>query len=292
MTAHNLQFMGEDAAASSYDKATVAVIPFPYEGGVSYGKGTSGGPDAIIYASSQVELYDEILFDEPYKTGIFTVPSPEMPDSAEGMIDLIYRSTKLLIEDGKFVVLFGGDHSISSGYARALKEKYGRLSVIQFDAHADLRDSYNGSQLSHASVMARVREITPDTLQIGIRSLCADEARLIKDESLQVCTMRNLRRGNFDLDSAIEMLPDPVFITFDVDAFDLSVIRSTGTPEPGGLTWDETMDILEKISKSKKVVGFDVVELSADENDNCSAFAAAKLAYRMIGLFKGSMPLR
>lgn len=281
MRPHSLQFMGADAAVS-FENAQTVVLPFPYEGGVSYGKGTAGGPDAILHASAYVELYDELLGWEPYKDGIFTATAPEIPESPEAMIKVLHDELQNLIKKDKFVVLLGGDHSISPAYAQVLNKKFGRLSVIQFDAHADLRSSYDGSPLSHACAMARIREITPDTLQIGIRSLCVEEAELIKKESLQVCMMRELRDGSFDLRKAILALPDPVFITFDVDVFDWSVVRSTGTPEPGGMTWDEVTNVLKMISESRQIAGFDIVELSADENDPNSAFAVAKLVYRMI----------
>ena len=180
-------------------------------------------------------------------------------------------------------MLLGGDHSISPGFLRALCEEYGTLSVIQIDAHADLRDSYQGSKFSHACVMARIRELTPHTLQIGIRSMSFEEAQRVEREDLPVCTMSDFRRGKFDMDAALENLPDPVFITVDVDVFDWSVIMSTGTPEPGGFTWDEAMDLLKNIFAHKRVVGFDVVELSYSETDKNSAFAVAKLIYKMLG---------
>lgn len=284
MKAHHFPFMGEEAT-SSFHAARIVVLPFPYEGGVSFGKGTSSGPDAILKASAYVELYDELLRCEPHREGIFTALPTNTPGTPEGMIDTLHSTLRELINQDKFVVLLGGDHSISSAYARALQEKFGRISVIQFDAHADLRDSYEGSRLSHACVMSRIREMTNDTLQIGVRSLSVGEAGLIETESIQVCMMSQLRDNTFDIRRAIEMLPDPVFVTFDVDVFDWSVVRSTGTPEPGGMTWDEVADVLQMISSSRCVAGFDVVELIDDSNDPHSAFAVAKLAYRMMGMF-------
>ncbi len=285
MRLYKKQFLGLELESEkiSFENASVIVVPFNYEGGVSYGKGAGKGADAIIDASYYVELYDEVLDSEPYKAGIATVEPPLLPCEHKLMIRTVYETVKSLLDKDKFVVSIGGDHSITSGYCKALKEKYGRFSVIQFDAHADLRDSYEGSEYSHACVMSRIREMTYDTFQIGIRSLSKKEALRIKNENIPVCFMHEYRKAVTDIDSYIRKLPNPVFITFDVDVFDWSVIRSTGTPEPGGFLWDEVLSLLQKIFSMKKVVGFDVVELSYNENDNNSAFAAAKLIYKMIG---------
>lgn len=180
-------------------------------------------------------------------------------------------------------MILGGDHSISSGAIKALHEKYPTLSCIQLDAHADLRDVFEGSKLSHGCTMARIREITPHAVQIGIRALSLEEARRIEAERLSVCTMHEYRKRTFDIDHAIAELPDPVFVTVDADAFDLSVFQSTGTPVPGGFTWDEGLDLLQNIFMTKNVIGFDLVELSYAEHDHNSAFSAASLIYKMLG---------
>lgn len=286
---HAIQFLGNNVAKPEHEKAAVAILPFPYEGGVSYGKGTAKAPQAVLEASPYLELYDEVLKAEPYLVGIVTVAEPDIPQEPEGMIRTVYRHTSQFLQQDKFVILLGGDHSISSGYARALKEKYGQLSVIQIDAHSDLRDEYEGSKLSHACVMARIRELTPHTLQIGIRSMSIEEARLVEREGLNLITMHDYRASRFDLNAYLYALPDPVYITFDVDAFDWSVVWSTGTPEPGGFLWDETMVLLQEIFACKNVVGADVVELSHTDFDNNSPFAIAKLIYKIIG-FKFYLP--
>jgi len=280
---YHKQFLGINPDFTNLENSAVTILPFPYEGGVSYGKGTGEAPDAIIDASGFLELYDEVLEKEIYRIGISTVNPPPISTKHEQMIQQIFDATKALLDLNKYVVVIGGDHSISSGYFKALKSKYKNLSCIQIDAHADLRDSYEGSKLSHASVMARIREMTEHTLQIGIRSMSVEEAEIVNYKNIQVCTMYNYRKGKFDIDAALNKLPDPVFITFDVDAFDWSVILTTGTPEPGGFLWDEAMDLLYKIFMKKNVVGFDVVELSSQKGDNNSPFAAAKLIYKMIG---------
>lgn len=276
-------FLGPDVDHPSFEDATFVLIPVPYEGGVSYGTGTAQAPDAVLKASAYLELYDEVLNCEPYHAGIVTLESPDIPDDDEVMFSTIYTVTNALLDKDKFVILLGGDHSITSGYYKSLHDKYGPVSVIQLDAHADLRDSYEGSKLSHACTMSRIREYTQDTLQIGIRSMSIEEAERVKAENINLCTMHDYRSGKFDLDTALGNLSDPVFITFDVDVFDWSVLASTGTPEPGGFLWDEAMVLLQKIFTMKNVVGFDVVELAYNENDRNSPFAVAKLIYKMIG---------
>ena len=277
------QFLDLDAEFAEFKTAAVAILPVPYEGGITYGVGTAKGPDAVINASQHLELYDEILKAEPFRMGIATLMPLKSSSDPKDVYVAIYRCSKAVVKENKFMVLLGGDHSVSMGYFQALQEKYPLLSVIQLDAHADLRDKYKGNPFSHACVMSRMREITPHTLQIGIRSMSLDEARRIERENLAVCTMADYRSGNFDIEAEISLLPDAVYLTVDVDVFDWSVIRSTGTPEPGGLLWDESLHLLEKIFMQKNVVGFDIVELSGESNDRNSAFAVAKLIYKMLG---------
>ncbi|MBU4445909.1 agmatinase [bacterium] len=283
MKLYSKQFLGLEAEFTSFEKAAVVLVPFPYEGGVSYGLGTAKAPDAILDASCYLELYDEVLDDQPYRIGITTVNPPKIANNPADMIQTIYETTLFFLNQDKFVILIGGDHSITFGYFKAIKEKYGQVSVIQLDAHADLRNTYEGSPWSHACVMSRIREITAHTLQIGIRSLSAKEAALVKKENISLCTMHQFRQRRFDLEAALNLLPDPVFLTVDADVFDWSVIMSTGTPEPGGLLWDEGVSLLQKIFMQKNVIGFDFVELSYQENDRNSPYAAAKMIYKMIG---------
>jgi agmatinase len=265
------------------DQSAVAVLPVPYEGGVSYGRGAAQAPSAVLDASRYLELYDEVLKAEPYRVGITTISPPMIPQDQAEAIEVIYRTVKTLLDQDKFVVVIGGDHSISSAFAKALHERHGSISVVQIDAHADLRDSYDGSVLSHASVMSRIREVTAHTLQVGIRSLSREEAERVEREGLALCTMHDFRQGTFDLDSALKLLPDPVFLTLDVDALDWSVVFSTGTPEPGGFLWDEAIQLLARIFSAKDVIGFDVVELAYSQADRNSPFAVAKLIYKLIG---------
>jgi N1-aminopropylagmatine ureohydrolase len=277
------QFLNPEFEFTEYHTAAVAIVPVPYEGGVSYGTGTAQAPDAVIDASNHLELYDEMLDAEPYRMGIATVVSPEIFADAERTQASVHAIIKTLIDDEKFVVMLGGDHSLSSGCVKALREKHHQLSVIQLDAHSDLRDTFEDSPYSHACAMSRIRELTENTLQIGIRSMSVAEARRIEKEKLPVCTMAAYRNRKFDINAALDALSEPVYLTVDVDVFDWSVIRSTGTPEPGGLLWDEAVALLHQIFMRKDIVGIDVVELCGDPNDRNSAFAVAKLIYKMLG---------
>lgn len=284
MKPNETSFLGLDSALREFSSAKVAVVPYGYEGGVSYGRGTAAAPAAVIEASQHLELYDETLDAEPCQVGITTIAQPEIDDDPEAMLDTLEVLAGELMDQGKFVVVIGGDHSITTGYARALAKRSDNFGVLQLDAHADLRDSYEGNPLSHACTMARVREITPHTLQIGIRSMSLEEVRRVEREKLAFCTMERFRRGKFDLTKELASLPENLFITLDVDVFDWSVIASTGTPEPGGMVWDEAIDLLEVVFHNKTVIGFDVVELVHRNNDPNSTFAAAKLIYKMIGM--------
>ncbi|MBN1256079.1 MAG: agmatinase [Planctomycetes bacterium] len=273
-------FLNPDPLPAS--EAKFGVLPFGFEGTVSYGAGTSQGPRAILEASAQVEFYDETLACEPCRAGIITYPEPILPENPGEAVSAVREATAAILQDGRLPVVLGGEHSISLGVYQALSEKYPGLGVIQFDAHADLREEYQGTPYSHASVMARIREETRDVLQLGIRSLSLEEAERISANSYAVGLMKNLRGQTFDVKAALAKLPEKVFITFDVDALDLSLVRSTGTPEPGGFTWDEINALLELIFDQKQVVGFDLVELC--DGDAPSAYTIAKLAYRMMGL--------
>ena len=284
LRSHPTPFLGKAEASETLEKARVVVLPFGYEGGISYGRGAADAPEAVLQASRYLELYDEDLDVETHRIGIFTPASPEIAGNSRQMAIQLQGAIEDLLDAGKFIVVVGGDHSITNGYFAALSGRHDAFGVIQLDAHADLRESYDGSALSHACTMARALEYTPHTLQIGIRSLSAEEARRAKSRNLALYTMRDWRGGRINMDAALARLPDKVFLTLDVDVFDWSVIASTGTPEPGGCSWDEAMDLLEVIFTAKEVVGMDVVELSYTPGDRNSPFAVAKLIYKMIGM--------
>jgi agmatinase len=283
MNLNDIAFLLPPDEAPDLERASVVIVPFPYEGGISYGTGTAGAPQAVLEASQQLEFYDEVLDTEPCRVGIATLAAPQVPMQADGMVALLEGIVDDLLQKQKFVVVLGGDHSITNGYIKALRRHRDDFGVIQLDAHADLRESYNGSPLSHACVMSRIRELTHHTLQIGIRSMSSVEGALVKKQNIPLCTMDQWRSGRFDLDAALAGLPQKVFITLDVDVFDWSVIASTGTPEPGGMLWHDMLFLLRTIFATKEVIGFDVVELSYREHDANSPFAVAKLIYKMIG---------
>lgn len=292
MKTHSRTFLDLGPELSDLESAAAVLLPVPYEGGVSWGRGAALAPDAVIRASAELEMYDEALRFEPCRMGIATLSAPEDLSGPEAMINAVRSSTGAVLERGGFPVILGGDHSVSVGVFQELHARGKRLSVIQIDAHADLRDHYQGNRLSHACTMARIREHTSDTLQIGIRSMSREEADRITREGIQVCTMEAFRSGGFDLEGAIRRLADPVFLTLDVDALDWSVVRSTGTPEPGGFFWHEILGLVQTLFHEREVVGFDVVELSQDPPDRNSAFAVAKLVYKMLGFKLASLVAR
>ncbi|MEI7811372.1 MAG: agmatinase [Ignavibacteria bacterium] len=272
---------------SSYKTSQIAVLSAPFEKTVSYGHGTKNGPKGILKASHYVEFYDEETGRElVFEKGICTLtPLNFSKMSIEKSFSLIYDKVKKLIEDGKFVVTLGGEHSVSIAPVKAHLEKFTNLSILQFDAHSDLRDSYEGSAHSHASVMARVAELTKDIVQVGIRAQCADEAKFIKENNINTFYMRDIRSGKHGKEwenSVVKTLKENVYITFDVDAFDPSFMPSTGTPEPGGLFWDETMNLLKKAGQTKNIVGFDIVELAPVKGNTSSDFVVAKLIYKIL----------
>ncbi len=283
MLANTKCFLDFDPLFADYENSAVVLVPVPYEGGVSAGKGAAGAPDAVIEASGLLELYDEILDAEPYRAGIFTATPLPVSGSGVEVAQEVRSAVSEILGSGRFPVVLGGDHSITPGAVQGVAEHYSSLGVIQLDAHADLRSEYDGSRESHACVMARVREITRETLQVGIRSMSIEEARLAARDRLALFTMNRIRTGGFDPLTVLRALPKNVYITVDVDVFDWSVIASTGTPEPGGMFWDETLELLSKVFSTKNVVGFDVVELSCTEWDRNSPFAVAKLIYKMVG---------
>ncbi len=279
-------FLAIDEKYSSFENSEIVIQSVPYEKTVSYGKGTSKGPKAILKASHYVEFFDEELNRELcFEKGIAAL-SPlnlEKLPPAEA-IKKIYESTKNLLNKNKFVVTLGGEHTISQAPIKAFLEKYPDLTVLQFDAHSDLRNSYEGTKYSHASVMARVAEMTKSIVHVGIRAQCKEEYEFIKSNGIAAFYARDIFSSVSDKwhKDVINALGKNVYITFDVDGFDPSLLPATGTPEPGGLFWDNTMNLLKKIGESKNIVGFDVVELAPSKAHPASDFIAAKLVYKML----------
>jgi len=273
-------FMGVRPA--NFDNARIIVLPFPYEGTVTYGSGTQNAPKAIIEASSHVEFYDDELNYEPYSLGIHTLP--EMKTNFNSPDDMFQSTHKLgirLAESGKLIIMLGGEHSITPGMVSAFAKVYDRISVLQLDAHSDLRNTYNGSRYNHACAMRRVIEYCP-AVQVGIRSLSLSEKRFIDRMQLPVFFMRDMRHSDW-MDDAIDKLSGNVYVTLDLDVFDPSIMPSVGTPEPDGMLWNEITTFLRKLADMRKIIGFDVVELSPQKGNIAPDFLTAKLIYKMIG---------
>ncbi|MEA3560632.1 MAG: agmatinase [Candidatus Omnitrophota bacterium] len=280
-------FCGLEPEYSSWKSSKVAVLPAPYEATVTYRPGTAKGPKAIIKASGQVELYDEELEKETYKIGINTLDEPVLAGfSPEEMVDKIHRLGSEMIDSGKFPVLLGGEHTVSIGMARVLGRKYSDLSIIQFDAHADLRDSYEGSFFNHACTGRRLRELAP-VITIGVRNLSREGAEFIDKTAARIVSAEQTIKHPQDCKNIISSLGENIYITIDLDVLDPSIMPAVGTPEPGGLGWYDIISLLSTIASSKKIVGFDVVELAPIPDEVYSDFLAAKLVYRLLGyIFK------
>jgi len=280
-------FLGLEKKYSTYENSNIVILQAPFEKTVSYGKGTKNGPKEILKASHYVEFFDEELNREIcFEKGIATFEEIKLGKaSAKKEIDRIYKEVKKQIKANKFVVTLGGEHSLSLAPIKAHFEKYKNLSILQIDAHSDLRDSYEGNKYSHASVMARVTEFTKKIVQVGIRAQCKEEFDFIKQNKIKTFYMREIRNNKYGKNwqrKIVNELDKNVYITFDVDGFDPSVIAATGTPEPGGLYWDETMALLKQIGKQRNIVGFDVVELAPSKYHTSSNFNVAKLVYKML----------
>lgn len=266
---------------SSYKKSKAVILPVPYEGTVTYGKGTANGPKAIIESSKNMELYDIELDKEISNVGIHTLKELKVEKQPENVISQVYDSVKKIINDNKFPVVLGGEHSITLGAVNALKEKYNNLSVLQIDAHSDLRNSYEGTMFSHACVMRRVIE-TCQIVQVGIRSMDIEEAEFIKKTNHKNIFFAKDMHNNWQ-DKAINLLTNNVYITIDLDGLNPSIMPSTGTPEPGGMLWYQTINFLRKVAENKNIVGFDVVELAPVKENHAPDFLAAKLTYKLMG---------
>src|SRR6476659_9895764 len=246
-----------------YETSRVAVLPVPFERTTTYGKGTSAGPAAIIRASQSMELWDEELGSEPFRQGIATLPPylPEAFDMGDAVGELASEARRHLAR-GKFLVTLGGEHSLTQAPIAAAREVHGEIGVVQFDAHADLRDEFEGTIYSHASVMKRVVEMGVPTLAVGIRSLSTPEARLVREKGLKVIWGHELAGAAERFPAMLAGLPERVYLTFDIDYFDPALVPATGTPEPGGGTWYPTLALLRHLFRTKTVVAMDLIELA------------------------------
>ncbi len=275
---------------SSLDNSKIVILSAPYEGSVSYGKGTRRGPKAIIDSSHYVEFYDDEFDNELcFEKGIATVKELDFKNLRDKKaVDFLYEKVKAILEMKKFCVVLGGEHTVSAAPIKAHHEYFKNLSVLHFDAHSDLRDSYQNNPYSHASVMARVCDfLDPKKLvQVGIRAQCIEESKFIKSKKVNTFYATGIKTGKYGKAWQKEIakkLTKNVYVSFDVDYFDPSIMPSTGTPEPNGFQWDETMQIFREMKKhGKKIVGFDVVELAPQKGLSHPDYLASKLTYKLM----------
>jgi agmatinase len=264
---------------STLSNSKVVVLPIPYDGTSTWVKGSDKGPEALLEASANMELYDIETNSEPYRIGIHTAAPVTSNSSPEAMVEESKKRAIEILNNDKFLVTIGGEHSVSIGIIQAFAEKFEKLSVIQIDAHADLREEYEGSPNNHACVMARAKELCP-IVQIGIRSMDIEENKNLNHS--RVFWGHQITHNDSWMEEAIDMLTENVYLTIDLDGLDPSILPSTGTPEPGGLLWYQTLKFLKKLTDRKKLVGFDVVELCPNPSEKSSDFVAAKLVYKIL----------
>jgi agmatinase len=264
---------------SRADTAKIVIVPVPYDGTSTYMKGADKGPEAIIRASGNMELYDIETDSQVYLHGIFTDKPVDSGPEPEKMVKAVERRVSSHLANGKFVIVLGGEHSVSAGAVRAHAQKYPGMTVLQLDAHSDLRSEYEGSKYNHACVMARVKEMCP-IVQVGIRSMDVSEKPAMDRQ--RVFFAEDIHSGTAGVDTIIGTLTDQVYITIDLDVFDPSIMPSTGTPEPGGLLWYDVLALLKGVCRRSTVVGFDVVEMCPVAGNWAPDFMAAKLIYKLL----------
>ncbi|MCX5903802.1 MAG: agmatinase [Proteobacteria bacterium] len=276
-------FCGLKDEQSAWEQARAVIIPVPYDLTTTYMPGTRHGPHAIIRASTQLELFDDEIEKEPALIGIHTLPEIEVLTSGPAeMIDRVESVAARVAGSGKFPVMLGGEHSISLGMVRALINDHPDMGVLQLDAHADLRDSYQGSRFNHACVARRIQELCP-LIQAGIRSITAEEWSFLNNSPVTSFFARNMHARDEWLPKLIEKLPQKIYITIDLDVFDPSQMPSVGTPEPGGMNWYDVLHLLRAVAAQRKIVGFDIVELCPQPANPGPDFLAAKLCYKLLG---------
>ncbi len=279
----NTGFGDLPAQFRSRKNCRIVILPVPYDKTSTWIKGADKGPQAIIEASANMELYDIETDSEAYRLGIFTDKPVICKTSPEKMVGLVEKRVDNHLAQEKFVVVIGGEHSVSAGAVKAHAKKYKKISVLQLDAHSDLRNEYHGSKYNHACVMARIREICP-IVQVGIRSMDISEKKYLDHK--RVFFAEDIHKDNKWIDKVASRLTENVYITIDLDCFDPSVMPSTGTPEPGGLLWYDCLSLLKKVSSKKNVIGFDVVEMCPNKQNKAPDFLAAKLIYKLLSYIK------
>jgi agmatinase len=270
---------GGNEVVYDYSGSGIIIIPVPYDKTSTWMKGSDKGPEAILEASVNLEFYDVETDTEVHMKGIHTFDPVVENESPESLVDAVNKIAGSLLEDNKFPVFIGGNHSVSIGSVKAFAGRFNNFSVLQLDAHSDLRNEYEGSALNHACAMARVREFAP-VVQVGIRSMSAEE-KAVADFS-RIFFAHDLYHDKTLYSSAIDKLTENVYVTIDLDVFDPSIMPSTGTPEPGGPEYYEIMHFLKDVSRKRNIVGFDVVELCPSPVNKAPDFVAAKILYQLL----------
>jgi len=274
---------------SDKDQSAIIIIPVPYDVTSTWMKGADLGPQALLEASANMELYDIETGTEVYRHGIHTDESISISDNPESMVHKVSKRVLYWLNRNKFVITIGGEHTITIGSVQAHMEKYPGLCVLQLDAHTDLRQEYEGSSFNHACTMARIREGCQVT-QVGIRSMDIEEIKYIDHDRLFLAS--KIIKDNEWIRKVIQTLNDQVYLTIDLDIFDPSVMPSTGTPEPGGLDWHVVLDLIREVIKEKELVGFDIMELCPNNHNKAPDFLAAKLLYKVLSYRFAGVKLR
>jgi len=283
-------FCALPAEHAAWNTSRVAVLPVPYDLTTSYQPGARRGPQAMVEASWQLELYDTELGTEPFEVGIHTLPPLEpLVSGPQAMAERVAQAVGQVLEAGKFPIVLGGDHAVTHGVVRAIDERHAPFSVLQLDAHADLRDRYQGSKWSHATVGRRISE-RARLVQLGVRSFSAEEAAFLDQANVLSVSARAWHEDHDAVERALDQLQSPVYITVDLDVFDPAIMPATGTPEPGGLGWYQVLTLLRRVFESHTVVGCDVVELAPLPGTVAPDFLAAKLVYKLVAYWQHSTP--
>ncbi|MEM4166468.1 MAG: agmatinase [Candidatus Bilamarchaeaceae archaeon] len=272
-------FGGLDKKHSDYKNSKIVVLPLPFDKTSTWGKGADKGPRAIIDASRNMELYDIETESEVYLNGIHTA-APIKAKTPEKLAELSYATVKEFLNENKFVVSLGGEHSVSAGPIKAHMEEYPEASILHLDAHSDRRDVYEGSKYNHACIMARAQEWCDSIISVGIRSMDSTELQKAKRDKI-IYAHEIVKRDDW-IDEVVNTLRKDVYITIDLDVFDCGIMPSTGTPEPGGLSWFDVNDLVNAVSEKRNIIGFDVVELAPNKYNRAPDFLAAKLVYRIL----------
>jgi len=272
-------FCGEDGYCQDYDQASIAILPVPYDGTSTWIKGSDKGPEALIDASGTLEMLDIETGIDVSQKGIYTLAPVSEDGSPELMSEAVEQAFNYILNDNKFPVLIGGEHSVSIGAFKAIAKHYPQVSILQFDAHADLRPSYEGSEYNHACAMYKAREVAP-IVQVGIRSMCEAERLFVNADTMFF--RYQIRQNPTWQNDVLKQLNKDVYITIDLDVFDPSIMPSTGTPEPDGLLYNEVLTMIRQVAKHCNIVGFDVVELCPNSQNKAPDFLAAKLIYQIL----------